>query len=191
VEGDRAPTYYPHTEAPWYDYSFIDASIAIAYKSLLMEQQARFDPRFTGFNPTDRYAPDPIQRVLQTFPGVFTGIGEFTIHKEFVSGKIPGEVASLQNPAPDRRLDFAAEVGLVVLIHAAIDIPFAKDGSELAYLNQSKAVFKRHPNVTIISLDAVALLRTGIADEQLASVRALVYHIAGHELRHRNVIRER
>ena len=39
----------------------------------------------TGFNPADMYAADHIRRVLQTFPGVFSGIGEFTIHKEFVS----------------------------------------------------------------------------------------------------------
>ena len=41
----------------------------------------------TGFNPTDMYAADHIRRVLQTFPGVFSGIGEFTIHKEFVVGR--------------------------------------------------------------------------------------------------------
>jgi uncharacterized damage-inducible protein DinB len=41
------------------------------------------------------------------------------------------------------------------------------------------------------SLDAAALLRSGVADGHRVSVRALAYHIAGHELRHRNVIRER
>jgi hypothetical protein len=154
VDEDRAPTYYLHSDAPLYYYSFTDAWIAMAFKSLTKEQQARFDPMITGFNPTDMYAADHIRRVLQTFPGVFTGIGEFTIHKEFVSAKIPGEVASLQNPALDRILDFAAEVGLVVILHNDIDIPFAKaiakDQPEPAYLNQIKALFKRHPNATII-----------------------------------------
>src|SRR5216683_3550305 len=154
IDGDRAPTYYLHSDAPLYYYSFTDAWIAMAYKSLTKEQQARFDPMITGFNPADMYGADHIRRVLQTFPGVFTGIGEFTIHKEFVSAKIPGEVASLQNPALDRILDFAAEVGLVVILHNDIDIPIAKDvrkeESEPAYLSQIKAVFKRHPNVTII-----------------------------------------
>ena len=82
-----------------------------------------------GFNPTDMYATDHIRRVLQTFPGVFSGIGEFSIHKEFVSAKIAGEVASLQDPALDRILDFAGEVGLVVLIHNDMDVPFAKEGA--------------------------------------------------------------
>src|SRR6266700_5417158 len=150
VDGDRAQTYYLHCDAPLYYYSFTDAWIAMAYKSLTTDEQARFDPMITGFNPTDMYAADHIRRVLQTFPGVFTGIGEFTIHKEFVSSKIAGEVASLQNPALDRILDFAAEAGMVVLLHNDIDVPFAKEDVEPAYLSQIKALFKRHPNATII-----------------------------------------
>jgi predicted TIM-barrel fold metal-dependent hydrolase len=150
VDGDRAPWYYLHSDAPLYYYSFTDASIAMAYKSLTKEDQARLDPMITGFNPADMYAADHIRRALQTFPGVFTGIGEFSIHKEFVSAKIPGEVASLQNPALDRLLDFTAQVGLVVLIHNDIDVPFAKEGAEPVYLGEMKALFKQHRNATII-----------------------------------------
>jgi len=150
VDGDRAPTYYLNTDAPLYYYSFTDAWIAMAYKSLTKKEQARFDPMITGFNPTDMYAADHIRRVLQTFPGVFSGIGEFSIHKEFVSAKIAGEVASLQDPALDRILDFAGQVGLVVLIHNDMDVPFAKEGSPPAYLDEIKALFRRHRNTTII-----------------------------------------
>ena len=148
--GDYAPTYYLQTDAPLYYYSFTDAYIAMAYRSLSKEQQARFDPMITGFNPADMYAVDHIRRVLQTFPGVFSGIGEFTIHKEFVSAKVAGETASLQNPALDRILDFAADVGLVVLIHNDMDVPFAKPGSEPAYLSQMKSLLTRHPETTVI-----------------------------------------
>jgi predicted TIM-barrel fold metal-dependent hydrolase len=148
--GDFAPTYYLQSDAPLYYYSFTDAYIAMAYRSLTKEQQARFDPMITGFNPADMYAVDHIRRVLQTFPGVFSGIGEFTIHKEFVSAKVAGETASLQNPALDRILDFAAEAGLVVLIHNDMDVPFAKAGSEPVYLSQMKSLLKRHPKTTII-----------------------------------------
>lgn len=150
VDGDRAPTYYLNTDAPLYYYSFTDAWIAMAYKSLSKEERVRFDPMITGFNPTDMYATEHIQRVLQTFPGVFSGIGEFSIHKEFVSAKIAGETASLQDPALDRILDFAAEVGLVVLIHNDMDVPFAKESSQPAYLDEMKALFRRHRNTTII-----------------------------------------
>ncbi len=150
VDGDRAPTYYLNTDAPLYYYSFTDAWIAMAYKSLSKEERVRFDPMITGFNPTDMYATEHIRRVLQTFPGVFSGIGEFSIHKEFVSAKIAGETASLQDPALDRILDFAAEVGLVVLIHNDMDVPFAKEKSQPAYLDEMKALFRRHRNTTII-----------------------------------------
>ena len=150
IDGNRAPTYYLNTDAPLYYYSFTDAWIATAYKSLTQDEQARFDPMITGFNPTDMYAVDHIRRVLQTFPGVFSGIGEFTIHKEFVSGKIAGGVASLQDPALDRILDFAAEAGLIVLLHNDIDVPFPKEGSPPAYLEDTRALFRKHPNTTII-----------------------------------------
>jgi predicted TIM-barrel fold metal-dependent hydrolase len=81
---------------------------------------------------------------------VFTGIGEFSIHKEFVSSKVSGETASLTNPALDRILDFAAEAGLVVILHNDIDMPFAKQDAEPVYLAQMKAVLKRHPKTAII-----------------------------------------
>jgi predicted TIM-barrel fold metal-dependent hydrolase len=148
--GTFAPTYYLHSDAPLYYYSFTDAHIASVYRSLNKDEQARFDPMITGFNPADMYGVDHIRRVLRTFPGVFTGIGEFTIHKEFVSSKVSGETASLTNPALDRILDFAAESGLVVLIHNDIDMPFAKTDAEPVYLTQMKALLRRHPKTTII-----------------------------------------
>ena len=145
-----APTYYLQSDAPLYYYSFTDAYIAQAYNSLSAAEKQRFDPMITGFNPADMYAKAHIKRVLLTFPGVFSGIGEFSIHKEFVSAKVAGEVASLTNPALDSLLDFAGEVGLVVLIHNDMDMPFAKAGAEPVYLSQMKALLKRHPNTTII-----------------------------------------
>src|SRR6516225_8731930 len=102
--GDFAPTYYLQTDAPLYYYSFTDAYIANAYRSVPPEQQARLDPMITGFNPTDMYAADHVRRVLATYPGVFEGIGEFTIHKEFVSAKVAGGPATLLDPALDRLL---------------------------------------------------------------------------------------
>jgi predicted TIM-barrel fold metal-dependent hydrolase len=148
--GDFAPTYYLQTDAPLYYYSFTDAFIAMAYRSLSKEDQARLDPMITGFNPADMYAVDHIKRVLRTFPGVFSGIGEFTIHKEFVSAKVAGEKASLTNPALDRILDFAAEAGLVVIVHNDVDMPFPKPGQEPYQVVQLRDLFLRHPGTTVI-----------------------------------------
>jgi predicted TIM-barrel fold metal-dependent hydrolase len=148
--GDFAPSYYLATDAPLYYYSFTDAYIAMAYKSLTRDEQARLDPMITGFNPADMYAADHIRRVLRTFPGVFTGIGEFSIHKEFVSSKVAGETASLLNPALDSILEFSAEAGLLVLIHNDIDAPFPKPGQPPYQAKQLGALFRRHPNTSII-----------------------------------------
>jgi predicted TIM-barrel fold metal-dependent hydrolase len=148
--GDFAPTYYLQSDAPLYYYSFTDAWIASQYLKLAPEQRKRLDPMITGFNPADMYAADHIRRVLETYPGVFTGIGEFTIHKEFVSSKVAGDIASLADPALDRLLEFAGEVGLVVILHNDIDMPFAKEGAEPVFLTQMKDLLRRHPKTTII-----------------------------------------
>jgi predicted TIM-barrel fold metal-dependent hydrolase len=180
--GDFAPTYYLQTDAPLYYYSFTDAYIAMTYKSLTPAEQARFDPMITGFNPTDMYAADHIRRVLTTFPGVFSGIGEFTIHKEFVSSKISGEPASLMNPALDRVLDFAGEAGLVAILHNDINMPFPKPDQDPYLVKQLKDLFERHPQTTIIWAhiglgrvvrpvkDQIAMVERGLQNSKLEHV---------------------
>ena len=148
--GNSAPGYYLESDAPLYYYSFTDAFIARTFLSLPEADRARFDPMITGFNPADMYAADHIRRVLQTFPGVFTGIGEFSIHKEFVSSKIAGGAASLTDPAVDGIFDCAAETGLLTLIHCDVGTPFPKPTTPNVYLEQLKALFKRHPQTTVI-----------------------------------------
>ena len=148
--GDFAPTYYLHSDAPLYYYSFTDAYIAKVYEQLDPQQRQRFDPMITGFNPADMYGVDHIRRVLTSFPGVFTGIGEFSIHKEFVSSKVAGEATSLSNPALDRILKFAGETGLLVILHNDIDVPFATTGSQPIYLKRMIELLRRHPETTII-----------------------------------------
>jgi predicted TIM-barrel fold metal-dependent hydrolase len=98
----------------------------------------------------DMYAPDHIRRVLRTFPGVFSGIGEFTIHKEFVSSKVAGGAASLLDPALDRILDLAEEAGLVVLIHNDVDNPFPNPEKPPAYLDEMETLLRNHPRTMII-----------------------------------------
>jgi uncharacterized damage-inducible protein DinB len=54
--------------------------------------------------------------------------------------------------------------------------------------------YKSVRNATISLLNSFNkedFLRTGIANDHAVSVRALAYHIAGHELHHLNIIKER
>ena len=150
ISGYQPPTYYLHSDARLYYYSFIDAMIADEYQRLNPEQQARFDPMITGFNPTDGYAADHIERVLLMYPGVFAGIGEFSVHKEFVSSKVAGTAASLRNRALEHLLDFAGEAGLLVILHNDIDIPHPAKGLKPVYFEDMRALLMAHPETTII-----------------------------------------
>ena len=150
LSGQIQPRYYLESDAPLYYYSFTDAAIAKAYLDLPPKDRARLDPMITGFNPADMYAADHIRRVLTLYPGVFSGIGEFSIHKEFVSPKIAGGPASLLNPALDRLLDFAGEAGLVAIFHNDLVMPFNKDTEIRPYFKQLRDLFAQHPKTTII-----------------------------------------
>jgi hypothetical protein len=147
--GTRAPDYYLLSDAELYYYSFTDAIIADQYRRLPPEDRKRIDPMITGFNPTDMYATDHIRRVLLMYPGVFSGIGEFSIHKEFVSSKVAGHTASLLNPALDKILTFAGEAGLVVVLHNDIDTVRPAAGRP-AHFDDLKTVFRAHKGTTII-----------------------------------------
>jgi hypothetical protein len=90
-----------------------------------------------GFNPMDQYAVDHVRRCLLLFPGVFTGIGEFSVHKEIVDEKTLDDLTrtmlpnlrllapdvsetgrnTLYNPSLRTLLRFAGEVGLVTVLH--------------------------------------------------------------------------
>ena len=124
--------------------------MAYEYNKLSDEEKERFDPMITGFNPTDMYAVDHIKRVMKMYPNTFVGIGEFSIHKEFVSAKISGETASLDNKALDNIMDFAAESGLVALLHSDIDVPFGEKTQRPVYAMQMYDLLKRHKDATVI-----------------------------------------
>jgi hypothetical protein len=147
--GSRAPDYYLLSDSELYYYSFTDALIAYQYLRLPAEDRRRIDPMITGFNPTDMYATDHIRRVLLMFPGVFSGIGEFSIHKEFVSSKVAGHTASLLNPALDKILSFAGEAGLVVILHNDINTVRPAPGRP-AHFDDLKTVFRAHRGTSII-----------------------------------------
>jgi amidohydrolase family protein len=146
---ERAPDYYLLADSELYYYSFTDAIIAQQYLHLPPQDRARLDPMITGFNPTDMYAADHIRRVLLMYPGVFTGIGEFSIHKEFVSSKVAGHTATLHNPALDKLLDFAGEVGLVAILHNDINTVRPASGRP-AHFDDLKAVLRNHKTTSII-----------------------------------------
>jgi hypothetical protein len=149
------PNYYMGPKAGLYYYSAIDVLTAMDYLKLSAAEKARLDPMIVGFNPMDRYGVTHIKRMLILFPGVFDGIGEFSVHKEIVEAKIdddpvgtnmpPGTKLppdatdtsknTLYNPSLKTIFDFAGEAGLVVCLHSDIyPAIVSHDGKEVKLL---------------------------------------------------------
>ncbi len=139
--GDRMPpNYYLGPKAGMYYYSAIDTMTAMDFLKLSAADKARLDPMIVGFNPMDQYGVNHIKRMLILFPGVFSGIGEFSVHKELVGEKIdddltkanlgPGDTLppdatdstrnTLYNPSLKTIFDFAGEAGLMVCLHSDV-----------------------------------------------------------------------
>ena len=150
METKVSPSYYLHDDQSLYYYSAIDAIIAAEYQALKPHQKKMFDPMIVGFNPTDGRAADHIKNMLLTFPGVFSGIGEFSIKKEVVSSKIAGGAANIEDPALDKILRFAGKVGLVVILHCDADAMISHNKNKPTYWEALEKLFARHPKTDII-----------------------------------------
>jgi hypothetical protein len=140
AKGRVAPNYYMGPKAGMYYYSFVDAMVAMDYLRLSEADKVRLDPMIVGFNPMDKYGVNHIKRTLLLFPGVFVGIGEFSVHKELVGDKIDDDLTkatlaagkalpqdatdstrnTLYNPSLKTIFDFAAEAGLIVSLHSDV-----------------------------------------------------------------------
>ncbi len=150
METRVSPSYYLHDDQSLYYYSAIDAILAAEYQLLPKHRKSVFDPMIVGLNPTDGWAVDHIRNMLLKFPGTFSGIGEFSIKKEIVSGKVSGEAANLEDPALGLILEFAAEAGLVVILHSDIDAMLSNNDQEPTYLKSLEYLFSKHQNTKII-----------------------------------------
>ena len=100
--------------------------IAHEYLSLPPKDRARLDPMITGFNPTDMYAVDHIRRVLEMYPGRVQRHRRIQHPQGIRVGKSRRRYGDSLNPALDRIFDFAGEVGMPVIFHSDIDVPFTK-----------------------------------------------------------------
>ena len=146
------PPYYLNTNGRLYYYSAVDTIIAREYLALTPEEQTRFDPMICGFNPSDGGAEDHIIRMLSLYPGVFSGLGEFSVYKEMVSARIYGKCLTLKDPALDRVFDLAGKIGLIVNMHCDID-SIAGDKKLNGYPRYAEDLydlFRRHPETVII-----------------------------------------
>lgn len=106
----------------------LDDRFAREYLTLAPGEQAQADVMLTGYNPAKAGFREYAERMLKQYPGVFKGIGELTIHKEYVSALLGDEQVTLDNQNLREVFAVAQDTGLVLLIHC--DWGEAKAGSD-------------------------------------------------------------
>jgi hypothetical protein len=115
----------------------VDATTAMYYKELEPHEKARFDPMVTGLVLGDVRASEALLRKLHVNPGVFTGVGEITIHKEFVQDKLPTQYQArlvregdkpVRTAGIKKLIQTCGDIGMPMLIHNDADVlPFLRE----------------------------------------------------------------
>lgn len=122
----------------------VDATTAHRYRQLPRVHQKRLDPMITGLHLGDMHSSTYLLRKLHEHPGVFTGVGEITVHKEAVEELFAGtRQANLEgNVAPLLKLlETCGKVGMPVVLHCDVTVPGAAPDESPAYLEGIQRLF--------------------------------------------------
>jgi amidohydrolase family protein len=166
IDRDFAPVYYTQTDGQVVYYNAIqDVLVAHKFLALPDKDRGRFDPLMDAFNLKDAHAGDYIKKMVQLYPGVWSGFGEIHFKKQEFSEKIAGGPPSLYSPSIDAIFDVIGEMGAAAVVHCDHDTPYnlalLSDPAAQSlifhgrkpspqYLEGFKAFLKRHPNVPMI-----------------------------------------
>ncbi|WP_156406474.1 MULTISPECIES: hypothetical protein [unclassified Hydrogenophaga] len=160
----------------------VDSDTATRYKQLSEEQKKRFDPMITGLVLGDLRCSEDLLRKLSNNPGVFTGVGEITVHKEWVERKVPIQhQANLTDRSEGLKglMKTCGVIGMPVVLHCDVDVmPFdRREGAPPAYFEPIKA-FLADPdcvNTKIIWAHAGGLGKySGISDGHLERLKKIL-----------------
>lgn len=143
-----APKYYLDNTSRAYWYSGTDYRVAHAVLRLPEELRYRFHPYICGFNGTDKYAVEHVQRMLDEFPGLWQGIGEIFGHRDDLTNMTYGENARANHPALDPVYDLAARLDMPVNLHN--NCTSRVQTKELRYVYEVEEALKHHPETRIV-----------------------------------------
>jgi hypothetical protein len=116
----------------------VDSTTAWRYQRLTAGQKKRLDPMITGLHLGDMHSSTYLLEKLHQHPGVFTGVGEITVHKEAVEELFAGDrQANLDgNAAPLMKLlETCGPIGMPVVLHCDVDVPGADPLEKPTYLD--------------------------------------------------------
>lgn len=143
----KRPEYVFADDAKVYWYSLTDEIVARAVMSLPANERERLHPFICGFNPTDRFAVEHVERMLEWYPGLWAGIGEVMTRHDDLTAFTYGEPARANHEAMHPVYELAAEHDLPVLIHSNITSVRMR---EPLYLGELEDALTRHPRTRFI-----------------------------------------
>jgi hypothetical protein len=124
-------------DGPLYYNTMVDDQTADAYLALKPEDRHRFDPMVTGLPLGDMRNSELLIDKLRRRKGVFTGVGEITVYKEWVQEKVS---ISLQADMTNRAcaliklMNTCGVIGMPVVLHCDVDVmPWDRKLHELAH----------------------------------------------------------
>jgi len=113
------------TEGKLYYNTMVDDQTAEAFRALNDHDKTRFDPMVTGLALGDMRASELLVDKLRRNKGVFTGVGEITVYKEWVQEKVG---VSLQADMGSRAcaliklMNTCGVIGMPVVLHCDVDV---------------------------------------------------------------------
>ena len=131
-----------------YFYSHTDEILAREIEKLPIKSRRVFAPLVCGFNPCDRFAVRHIERLFQSRPGFWKGIGEVFFRHDDVTHLTYGEPPRPNHPAMQPIYEFAAAHSLPVLFHQDITSPNMCHAHK--YLGELKEALKAFPDTRFV-----------------------------------------
>ena len=101
-----------------------DTALSLNIAQLSQAERDRLDPMVTGLHLGSPLSPQALLFKLATHPGMFTGVGEVTIHKELVQSQYEGarQANRTDNVQAFKNLVATAGViGMPVVLHCDVD----------------------------------------------------------------------
>ncbi|MBU2551888.1 MAG: amidohydrolase [Proteobacteria bacterium] len=117
-DAHQAPVYYLDNNGRTYWYSATDMLLARTLLDKVPEKErSRFHPFICGFNGTDLYAVEHVERMLDAYDGLWHGIGEVFGHRDDLTNMTFGETARGDHPALMKIYQLAGRLDLPVVLH--------------------------------------------------------------------------
>ncbi|GLP99235.1 hypothetical protein GCM10007891_10890 [Methylophaga thalassica] len=170
----KKPRYYAGDDAAIYWYSATDFELHAAIESLNPEQQKRFIPFLSGFNPDDKNSVNHIRRALELNPGFWQGIGEVFTRHDDLTALIHGSAPRANSEAMMKVYKLAAEYDLPVLLHSNIT---SKRERNPLYLEELEDALKKNPDVKFIWAHAGTSKELHRHQEELDFIRPLLQEL--------------